>query len=67
MHTNGTQRCSDTNLVNYERAEGSDLKFCEVVCHIHPDTSERIAKRVFWHKVQSIFDGFYRRQSTRHY
>lgn len=55
------------HLMNYERAEGSNLKFCEVIRHIHPGTSKWIAKRIIWHIVQSIFNGFYRRQSTSHY
>jgi len=51
--------------MKYERAEGSYLKLCEVIRHVHPDTSKGITKRIIWHIVQCIFDGLDRRQSTR--
>lgn len=58
---------SDTNLMNEERAECSNLKFCETIRHVHPHNSKRITKGVLRHIIQSIFYGFYRRQTTGHY
>ena len=50
-----------------ERAEGSDLVLSEMIRHIYPRTSKWIAKRVIRQIVQSILNGFYRRESTSRY